>query len=126
IVLVVVSENAHLSLVHDMVQAHAYWRLKGLSVDLVLWNDEADVYRQQLQETILALIPVGVEAHVIDRPGGIFVRYASQISREDRVLMQSIARAIIIGSRGGLAEQLSRRAVLERRVAPLVPSNRPA
>ncbi|HEY0879774.1 MAG TPA: glucoamylase family protein [Zeimonas sp.] len=124
IVLLVVSENAHLALVRDVVQAHAYWRLKGLSVDLVIWNDDADVYRQQLQETILGLIPVGVEAHVIDRPGGIFVRYASQISREDRVLMQSIARAIVVGSRGGLAEQLSRRGPIERRVAPLVPGNR--
>jgi len=126
IVLVVVSENSHLALVREVVQAHAYWRLKGLSVDLVIWNDEADVYRQQLQETILGLIPVGVEAHVIDRPGGIFVRYASQISREDRVLMQSIARAVIVGARGGLAEQLSRRGPIERRVAPLVPSSRPA
>ncbi len=125
IVLVVLSENAHLALVRDVVQAHAYWRLRGLSVDLVIWNDEANVYRQQLQETILALLPVGVEAHVIDRPGGIFVRYASQISREDRVLMQSIARAVVVGSRGGLAEQLSRRAVLERRVAQFVPANRP-
>jgi len=126
IVLVVVAENAHLALVREAVQAHAYWRLKGLSVDLVIWNDEAEVYRQQLQETILGLIPVGVESHVIDRPGGIFVRYASQISREDRVLMQSIARAVIVGSRGGLAEQLSRRGPIERRVAPLVPSSRPA
>ncbi|MCD6681424.1 MAG: cyclic beta 1-2 glucan synthetase [Burkholderiaceae bacterium] len=125
IVLVVVSENSHLALVRQMVQAHAYWRLKGLSVDLVIWNDEADVYRQQLQETILGLIPVAVEAHVIDRPGGIFVRYASQISREDRVLMQSIARAVVVGSRGGLAEQLSRRGPIERRVAPLVPGSRP-
>ncbi len=125
IVLVVVSENSHLALVREVVQAHAYWRLKGLSIDLVIWNDEADVYRQQLQETILGLVPVGVGAHVIDRPGGIFVRYASQISREDRVLMQSIARAVVVGSRGGLAEQLSRRGPIERRVAPLVPSSRP-
>ncbi len=126
IVLVVVSESTHLALVRELVQAHAYWRLKGLSVDLVIWNDEADVYRQQLQETILGLIPVVVEAHIIDRPGGIFVRYASQISREDQVLMQSIARAVVVGSRGGLAEQLSRRGPIERRVAPLVPTSRPA
>ena len=39
-----------------MVQAHAWWRLKGLAVDLVIWNEERDVYRQRLQEQILGLI----------------------------------------------------------------------
>ncbi len=124
IVLVTVSDTSHIGLVREMIQAHAYWRLKGLSVDLVIWNEEHDVYRQQLQETILALIPVGIEAHVIDRPGGIYVRYASQISREDRILMQSVARVIVPDARGGLADQLARRAGLDRRLAPLVPSVR--
>jgi cyclic beta-1,2-glucan synthetase len=46
---------------------------------------------------------------VIDRPGGIFVRPADQISDEDRILFQTVARAIISDSRGTLAEQLNRR-----------------
>ena len=30
----------HLDLVRQLVQAHAYWRLKGLVVDLVIWNED--------------------------------------------------------------------------------------
>ena len=30
----------NIELVRQLVQAHAYWRLKGLAVDLVIWNEE--------------------------------------------------------------------------------------
>ena len=120
IVLLQISKAASIDLVRQMVQAHAYWRLKGLAVDLVIWNEDHDVYRQQLQEQILGLIAAGVEAHFVERPGGgIFVRHAEQISNEDRLLFESVARVIISDSRGTLAEQVGRRAPVESaRAAP--------
>jgi cyclic beta-1,2-glucan synthetase len=90
--------------------------LKGLAVDLVIWNEDHAGYRQRLQEQIMGLIASGIEASVIDRPGGIFVRPAEQISSEDRILLQSVARAIITDGRGTLAEQLDHRAFVEPRV----------
>ena len=74
-----IGDAANIDLVRQMVQAHAYWRLKGLAVDLVIWNEDRGGYRQQLQDQIMGLIAAGVEANVIDRPGGIFVRPAQQI-----------------------------------------------
>jgi cyclic beta-1,2-glucan synthetase len=94
--------------VRQLVQAHAYWRLKGLAVDLVIWNEDHAGYRQQLQEQIMGLIASGVEASLIDRPGGIFVRGRADLA-EDRILFQSVARAVIADSRGSLAEQLEHR-----------------
>ena len=109
IVLLQIADAAHIELVRQLVQAHAYWRLKGLAVDLVIWNEDRNGYRQQLQEQIIGLIAAGVEAHVVDRPGGIFVRHAEQISVEDRILFHSVARVIITDSRGNLADQINRR-----------------
>lgn len=77
IVLLKLNDAANIELAVQLVKAHAYWRRKGLSVDLVVWNEERVSYRQQLQDTILGLIPSGPEAHLIDRPGGIFVRPSS-------------------------------------------------
>ena len=39
-----------IDLVRQLVQAHAYWRLKGLTVDLVIWNEDQSGYRQVLQD----------------------------------------------------------------------------
>ncbi|MEP6997642.1 MAG: glucoamylase family protein, partial [Betaproteobacteria bacterium] len=122
IVLLQISAASNIELVRQLVQAHAYWRLKGLAVDLVIWNEEHDVYRQRLQEQIVGLIAAGVEAHFVDRPGGIFVRHAEQISSEDRVLFESVARAIITDSRGTLADQINRRAPAEARIPRIAPT----
>ena len=89
IVLLLIKDPANMAIVRQMVQAHAYWRQKGLAVDLVIWNEEHGGYRQQLQDQILALVTAGVEANVVDRPGGIFIRSADQISGEDRILIQT-------------------------------------
>ncbi len=122
IVLLQIADAANIELVRQLVQAHAYWRLKGLAVDLVIWNEDHDGYRQRLQEQIFGLIAAGVEGHIVDRPGGIFVRHAEQISNEDRVLFQSVARAIISDGRGTLAEQISHRMPADVRVARLAPT----
>ena len=86
IVLLQIGDAANIELVRQLVQAHAYWRLKGLAVDLVIWNEDRAGYRQVLQDQIIGLIAAGVETHTLDRPGGIFVRPAEQISVEDRTL----------------------------------------
>jgi cellobiose phosphorylase len=122
IVLLQIGDADNIDLVRRMVQAHAYWRLKGLAVDLVIWNEDRGGYRQLLQDQIMGLIAAGVEAHVIDRPGGIFVRRAEQIADDDRILLQSVARAIITDRRGSLSEQVSRRGPAEVRVPRLVPT----
>ncbi len=125
IVLLQIGDAANIYLVRQLVQAHAWWRLKGLAVDLVIWNEERDVYRQRLHEQILGLIAAGVEAHVVDRPGGIFVRHAEQISAEDRVLLQAVARVLISDGHGSLAQQVLRKPVAERRPPPFVATRAP-
>lgn len=107
VVLVQISDVANIELVRQLTQAHAYWRLKGLAVDLVIWNEDQVGYRQQLQDQIMGLIAAGAGAHLIDRPGGIFVRPAQQMSQEDRILMKAVARVVLSDERGSLAEQLA-------------------
>ncbi|WP_037007044.1 MULTISPECIES: GH36-type glycosyl hydrolase domain-containing protein [Pseudomonas] len=109
IVLLQISTAIHIDLVRKLVQAHAYWRHKGLSVDLVIWNEDQAGYRQDLQDSIMEMVTSGSEAHLIDRPGGIFVRPAQQLSDEDRVLMLAVAHLVLSDERGSLAEQVHRR-----------------
>jgi cellobiose phosphorylase len=53
IVLLQIKDPANIELVRQLVQAHAYWRLKGLAVDLVILNEERGGYRQLLQDQIM-------------------------------------------------------------------------
>jgi cellobiose phosphorylase len=119
IVLLQISDPAHIDLVRQLVQAHAYWRLRGLAVDLVIWNEDHAGYRQMLHDQILGLISAGVQANCTDKAGGIFVRPGDQISNEDRMLLQSVARAIITDSRGSLVDQVNRSALVEAAVPRL-------
>ena len=122
IVLLQIGDPSNIELVRQLVQAHAYWRLKGLAVDLVIWNEDHAGYRQLLQEQILGLIAAGLEAKFTDRPGGIFLRLGEQISSEDRVLFQTVSRAILTDSRGTLWDQIHRRRVAEVPVPLLRPA----
>jgi cyclic beta-1,2-glucan synthetase len=121
IVLLQIKDQSHIDLARQLVQAHAYWRLKGLAVDLVIWNEDHAGYRQVLQEQIIGLIASGIDAQAIDRPGGIFVRMAEQIANEDRILLQSVARAILSDSQGTLAEQINRRGAIDVRLPAFIP-----
>ena len=120
IVLLQIGDAAHIDLARQLVQAHAYWRLKGLAVDLVIWNEERAGYRQQLQDQINGLVAAGVETAAPGRPGAIVVRPGEQISDEDRTLFQSVARVIISDRHGSLDDQIAGRPVevLPVRLAP--------
>ena len=122
IVLLQIEDPTNIDLVRQLVQAHAYWRLKGLAVDLVIWNEDHAGYRQLLQDQIMGLIAAGTEANLIDRPGGIFVRPVDQISDEDRLLIQTVARVVISDRRGGLADQINRPGPVEATMPFLTPT----
>jgi cyclic beta-1,2-glucan synthetase len=122
IVLLRISDGTKMEIVRQLIQAHSYWRMKGLTVDLVIMNEDVSVYRQSLQDQITSLISSGIEAQMLDKPGGIFVRRLEQIPNEDRVLLQSAARIVLDDEKGTLTEQLEHRRVLDPSVPALTPT----
>jgi cellobiose phosphorylase len=109
IVLLLVEDAANINLVKQLIQAHSYWRIKGIRVDLVIWNEDRGGYRQDLHNQILGLITPSMSADITDQPGGIFIRTADQISIEDRILFQSVAHIVLSDKMGTLEEQINRR-----------------
>lgn len=105
IVLLRVENQGNIQLVKQLIQAHSYWRLKGLAVDLVIWNEEHNVYRQDFHDDIQALIPPELN----DTKGGVYIRSTDQISNEDRILFQSVARIIIDDNGSSLADFINQK-----------------
>jgi cellobiose phosphorylase len=125
IVLLKIKDPNNIVLVKQLVQAHAYWRLKGLIVDLVIWNEDHGGYRQTLQDLIMGFITASAGVSYTDRPGGIFVRPGDQVPQEDRTLIETVARAIISDEKGSLADQLARKPHPKPAMPKLVPTASP-
>ncbi len=115
IVLARIATADQLPLARQLLAAHAYLRLRGLEFDLVLLDEESGSYLDELNRQLLETVRAAGSLERVDQPGGVFVRKASQMSEDERVLLQAAARAVLIGDRGSLASQLDR----TERYAPL-------
>jgi cellobiose phosphorylase len=100
IVLAHVAEPEEFDLVRELLLAHAYWRMNGLTADLVILNEYRGGYLQALHEQLQTLVVAGPTQSQLGGRGGVFLLRADVMSEEDRVLLQTVARAVLLGSRG--------------------------
>jgi len=107
IVLLSISDPAKTGMARQLIKAHAYWRMKALAADLVILNESASGAGQALDDEIARLIEAEGATETVDKPGGIFVRRADQISFEDRVLLQSAARIVLAAENAMSAEPVA-------------------
>ncbi len=106
LILLTVGEVWEMSLVRQMLQAHTYLRMHGLSTDLVILNEEAGGYQQPLQERLEQMIQANTLSSATDRAGGIFLKGAAQIPEEDLKLLKAVACVVLVAARGTLPQQL--------------------
>ncbi|MEX2547052.1 MAG: glucoamylase family protein, partial [Chloroflexota bacterium] len=124
IVMVRIDEAEDLDIVRQLLRAHEYWRLKLLDVDLVILNEHGATYAQDLHdslETVVRtsqsiLVHAGHPSH-----GGVYILRGDQLSAEDRTLLQTAARAVLLSRRGSLADQVIRLERPERIAPPAAP-----
>ncbi|MCL5674950.1 MAG: cyclic beta 1-2 glucan synthetase [Candidatus Omnitrophica bacterium] len=121
IVLLRMTDALRINFVKQLLKAHAYWRSKGLNVDLVIWNEEVAGYQQMLQDNIMGAISSGPQAHLLDTPGGVFVRKIEQISEEGRILIQAVSRIVITDRTFNLIDQIERRGKPEQSISKFKP-----
>ncbi len=118
IVLLKIEEHTDIKIAKQMMQAHIFWRLKGLFVDLLIWNDSHDTYRQTLQTQITDLLGNQNSEKSEEKLGRIFIRGYEQMSNEDRILFQSVAR-IVITSGESLSSHIERKIFVKAIMPPL-------
>ena len=111
IVLVRVSDVDQLGVAREALQAIEYWRMKRLAVDLVILNDRAVSYVQDLHVALETLVRASQSRPQISEerpPGHIFMLRADQISPEAQALLVSVARVVLTGERGSILDHLER------------------
>ena len=111
IVLLRIADIENLDIVRELLQAHEYWRMKQLAVDLVILNDRQSSYIQELQiaiETLGRASQSSALPGTEHRPGRVFLLRSDLIAAETKILLSSVARVALVAQRGGLFEQLER------------------
>ena len=98
-------------MIRQLLRAHEYWRMKQLSADVVIINEKATSYIQELQDSLEALVrgsQLRLSPDVGGASGKIFLLRGDIISAQIRTQIQSVARAVLLSRRGTLAEQITR------------------
>ena len=102
IVLLHIDDPADTAIVRQLLNAHAYWHMRGLAVDLVLLNEEATSYAPELPGTLQSLL----QAH--PARANVFAVRADLLAPGDRECLECAARAVLRSRDGTLADQLER------------------
>jgi cyclic beta-1,2-glucan synthetase len=108
ILLVRVVEEDDLPLVRQVLQAQEYWRLKGLSADVVVLNEHPVSYLDEMHAQLAALLDLGPWRTWKHRPGGAYLLRGDRMPEAERILLAGVARAVLSGERGELQNQLAR------------------
>ena len=107
-----------IAIARQLLRAHEYWRMKGLAADLVILNERAASYVQDLQialETLVRMSQSRPQPGAYSVRGSVFVLRADLISEQTRGLLSAVARVVLVARRGDLADQLDRVAQARRR-----------
>jgi cyclic beta-1,2-glucan synthetase len=123
IVLVRIDDTDDLDFARQLLRAFEYWRMKQLTVDLVILNERAPSYTQDLQAALEVLIRTRLSrprAPGAAAQGDVFVLRADIISSATRDTLLTAARVVLLSRRGSLVEQLEQ---LEKTTPRLLPSH---
>jgi len=129
IVLVRIDEAEDFDIVRQLLRAQEYWRMKQLSTDVVIINEKSSSYAQDLQNSLDGLVRgsrLRLSPDTDNVRGGIFLLRADLITPQERTLLQTVARAVLLSRRGTLSEQVTRSQRTEIVAFPTARPPRPA
>ncbi len=110
IVLLRIDHTDDLEIARELARAHEYWRQKGLAVDLVILNERAASYAQDLHGALDNLVRLSTErgGPTTATGGKIHLVRNDLISPELRDALRATARAVFGSRQGSLADQVER------------------
>lgn len=106
ILVVRIGDPEQLPLVVELLRAHAFWRRRGVKVDLVVLNAKDTTYDQGLHARLRGHLSRTGGDEWLNARGGIFLLRQDQLAPVDLTLLETSARVLLEGARGTLEAQL--------------------
>jgi cellobiose phosphorylase len=98
IAMLAIANEEDMHLVFNIVKFHHYLKLKGVKLDLVIYNDEEISYDAPLQKNIMEAIRAVNENNSLNKPGGIFMHNKATMNTEIKDLLIGISRLYVDNS----------------------------
>ncbi|MDE3115046.1 MAG: glycosyl transferase, partial [Pseudomonadota bacterium] len=111
IVLLRVDDIEDIAQVRQLLRAHEYWRMKRVAVDVVIVNEHASSYLQDLQIAIETAVRRSQSRPRFGEPiaqGSVYTLRAEMMSAESKALLQACARVALIARLGTIGDQMAR------------------
>jgi cyclic beta-1,2-glucan synthetase len=105
IIIVRIADTTNLPFINKLLIGYEYLRHNGIFTDLVIWNESASGYQQNLQEALRRTMEQVVGRHGAGQ-GGINILPAAQLSDEDKWLLFSVSRIVLSADGPSLKAQL--------------------
>ena len=92
IIMAVIERQEDINLAFDLMKFHYYSKLKGVKLDLVIYNNEEISYDEPLQKNIIDAVRISNQGNSLNKPGGIFIHNKATIDIEVKDLLIGISR----------------------------------
>ena len=106
IAMAVVKGEEDMDLVRGMIKMHYYWKMKGLKVDLLIYNDEEASYEQPMQKNIISAINLSKEGDILNKTGGIFLHNKSTMGEDIKDFIIGISALYVDSEKGSIITQI--------------------
>jgi cyclic beta-1,2-glucan synthetase len=123
IVLACIDKADDIGTIRQLLRAHEYWRMKQLFADVIILNEKAPSYEQDLHGSLEALVRGSRLRLLPDSAGArgsIVLLRNDLLLAQDRMLLHGAARVVLLSRRGTLSEQVGRLQSLDGTERPIL------
>lgn len=105
-VLIKIKDEKNLYKIKQLLDAHEYWRLNGLEVDLIILNEEEASYDNPVEGSIRYLINSTNCRDLVNKSGGVFVLNTNCIEKLDVEFLERLSRIVIQSDGESIGKQI--------------------
>lgn len=102
IVFVKIRNMEDIYVIEELIECFEYYRAKNIKIDLVIYNEESNVYEKYVRECIEEVISNKQLQFLVNTNGGIFLIDKSNSLKEEIESIEFKARVVIDSKKGGI------------------------
>lgn len=103
ILILKISKFEEIYVLEDIIRAFEYYKIKNILMDLVILNNENNVYERFVEDSINSIISERQLQYLKNKSGGIFILNQKEVDEEDLKAIEFKAKVLIDSKNGDLS-----------------------